>query len=160
MMTLDKQTLLYQKMLAALEIEKERTVKSDIKGLSDAYMEKQALVIEISQLEKDRKSIMKQLSRDNDHIEPDCSLTLLSKTVNEPFASGLKKRCTQLRGIVGDVRLKNNANRNLLSYSVDLVQASLNLLGNLSNSGHVYMRDGATRDVESYRGRKLFCESI
>ncbi len=157
---LDAEERLYHKMLGILDAEKEKTVMSDIKGLTSAYMEKQALTIEIDQLEKTRLEIMKKLSRENGNIDDNCTLTMLSKKVKEPFASGLLRRSNKLGALLGEVRMKNNANKNLFEYSVDLVQASLNLLGNLMNSSPVYLKNGATRDVASYKGQKLFCKSI
>ena len=70
------------------------------------------------------------------------TLSGLSKLVDEPYATQLSDCSTSLSALVQSIQEINQANKTLVSHSLDLIRGSLTLLNDLISHNAVYYQTG------------------
>ena len=133
---------LYASMLLALQKEKKAIVDSNHEELSETSREKENLFLKIRILEEQRLSILESLARNLGHPAQDLTLSKLSQLVQEPQSTQLVGCHSTFLSLAQSIQEINLSNKALLTHSLDLVNGSLSLLGDLLSSSPVYYRTG------------------
>ncbi|MBW1740676.1 MAG: flagellar protein FlgN [Deltaproteobacteria bacterium] len=139
---LEGETALYRSLLLVFQKEERAVVDSKLKELNETSKEKENLVLKIRILEEERVRMVERLAELLGYSPQLLTLTKLSQLVEEPYSTRLKDCCSNLSALIQSVQEANQANKALLTHSLELVKGSLALLNNLMPSNPVYYRGG------------------
>lgn len=139
---LEQETELYQELLAAIDKEKRAVIATDLEKLNETTKVKENLLLKLRILEEQRSHLLRKLADLLGQPEETLSLKNLSRMVEAPHASRLKRCRTKLLSVITKIQAANGQNRALFSHSLELVKSSMNLLNNLMIAGPVYFRTG------------------
>jgi flagellar biosynthesis/type III secretory pathway chaperone len=155
---LEHATELYQSLFAVVQQEKDAVVGLNLHQLNQACKAKDNLLLKLRILEEQREQLMDQLASDLNCSPQEISLTRLSEWVEEPYASKLHERSTDLLALIQTLQAANQQNKALLSHSLELIHGSYNLLNNAIADSPVYYRRGEVQN--NGQTGKLVCGDI
>ena len=139
---LEQETELYQALLTAIDKEKQAVISTNLDKLNETTKVKENLLLKLRILDEQRTHLLRKLADFLGRSEDTLSLNNLSRMVEAPHASRLKRYRTLLLTLIAKIQTANSQNRALFSHSLELVKGSMNLLNNLLISGPVYFRTG------------------
>jgi flagellar biosynthesis/type III secretory pathway chaperone len=155
---LEHATELYQSLHVVVQQEKDAVVGLNLHQLNQACKSKDNLLLKLRILEEQREQLVYKLASDLNCSPQKISLTRLSEWVEEPYASMLHERSTDLLSLIQNLQAANQQNKALLSHSLELIHGSYNLLNNAIAASPVYYRKG---EVQNNRQTgKLVCGDI
>ena len=139
---LEQETELYQALLNAIDKEKQAVIDTDLDKLNEATIVKENLLLKLRILDEQRIHLLRKIAIFLGQSEDTLSLKNLSRMVEAPHASRLKRCRKMLLSLIAKIQTANSQNRALFSHSLELVKGSMNLLNNLMISSPVYFRTG------------------
>lgn len=133
---------LYHSLFHVVQSEKQAVVGLNLQQLNEACKAKDSLLLKLRILEERREQIMDRLA--NALGCPPIGLTLnkLALLVEEPYASRLRDRSTDLLDLIHALQDATSQNKSLMLHSMQLIQGSYRLLNNLVAANPVYYRSG------------------
>lgn len=155
---LNRETELYQSMLAAIDKEKEAAVRSELRALNEAALDKENIMAALRNTDEQRRRLVTRLAEDLELTLQELTLKKLSQLVDEPFAGRLRKASAELVSVVARVQEANQRAKQLLEHSQALLRGAFNLLNELLSSNTVYYRTGNIHS--SYSTGKCVCSDI
>ena len=128
--TLEKESVIYEKLLELAEKKTPVIVKGDIENLQKITDEEQIVVDQISHLEKKRETVTADIA---DVINKDVETLKLTHLIellsNQPKE---KRRLSEvhdrLKSVVTQVRMLNEHNQDLIAHSLEMVEFDLNMI--------------------------------
>lgn len=145
---------LYQSLFHAVQSEKEAVVGLNLQQLNEACKAKDSLLLKLRILEERREQIMDRLATELGRSSQSLSLSELALLVEEPHASRLRDRSTELLDLIHALQDATRQNRFLMLHSMQLIQGSYHLLNNLMAANPVYYRSGHVEN-NPQRGKLL-----
>ena len=139
---IDRETQLYQSVLAVIDREKEAAVRSELNALNEAAAEKENLMAVLRKFDEQRRGLMKRLAEALGYPLKDLTLKKLSQLGDEPFAGRLKRAGANLLCVLNQVQEANQRSKLLFEHSLDLLRGTFNLLNELLSANTVYYRTG------------------
>lgn len=139
---LKRERELYQSMMTVIEIEGKAAVRSELNSILDAGKEKEQILMKIRLLEEQRIRTVREVAKTLGQPPRDLSLSVISKLVDEPFATQIKQSGADLSSVLHNVKEANHKNKQLFEHSLELLRGSFNLLSELAPSDMVYYRTG------------------
>lgn len=149
---------LYQALLVVVHKEKKAVLGLNLNQLNKACKTKDNLLLKLRILEEHREQLIGRLAADLGCSAQVLSLTKLSQLVEEPHASRLRDRSTDLLALIQTVQEASEKNKTILSHSLELVRGSYNLLNNLISANPLYYRTGTVQKND--QTGKLLCGDI
>ena len=142
---LSNETELYRSMLKVIGKEEDAVIRSALDPLNEAGIEKENILKELRSVEKQRSLLVREVSEALGCPYQDLTLSKISKMVDEPYASRLKKVSSDLSTLLVTLKDANQRNQRLVEHSLELLRGSFNLLSELMASNTVYYRTGSIR---------------
>lgn len=152
--TMDDETAGYREMQAILADERAAASLSNKNRLGEVGQQKQALVTAIQEMENKRQSLVEKLAAEHGIQERPLTASRLTLYLEAPQATRLTTCARELKSIIKSVQRENNANSQLFSHSLELIQSSLKLLNELVYSHCVYHKPGSEQRATGYGGGK------
>ncbi len=150
---LNRQTLVYESILKLSKQKTDLIVAGKIKELENLVKLEQALVLQISRLEKQREETSEELSsqlalqEDQNKI----SITNLLNHLNDEQQEQLKSFQQKMKEIVEELKNTNELNAKLIKQSLEYIEFSMNMITGTSVSGTQYEDKGTTKDSKGTR---------
>ena len=139
---LKEENELYQSMMTVIEKEGKAAVRSELSSIIDAGKEKEQILMKLRRLEEQRIRTVREVAETLGYPPRDLTLTMISRLVDEPFASQITQSGTELSSLLNDIQDANHKNKQLFEHSLELLRGSFNLLSELAPSDMVYYRTG------------------
>lgn len=155
---LEEETDLCEILADTLGKEKEAILRSDVEELNACVRAKEDLISKIRFANERRLEFQGRLAAFYGHANRKITLTKFSQMIEEPYAASVKDACSNMAGLIRQIRTANRGNTELLASSLEIVRGSLKLLNNLTLSNGVYQRSGKIRTSE--RGGKVVSGKI
>jgi flagellar biosynthesis/type III secretory pathway chaperone len=147
-------TELYQSLLGVVQNEKDAVVGLNLKQLNEACKAKENLLLKLRILEEQRQQVMARVADQLGCSSQGLTLTRLSHEVDETYSRRLRDRSTDLLALIQTLQEATQQNKSLMSHSMQLIQGSRTLLGNLMVANPIYYRSGSM-DSGNHPGRLL-----
>ncbi|MCR4740805.1 MAG: flagellar protein FlgN [Lachnospiraceae bacterium] len=128
--TLEKESVIYERLLELAEKKTPVIVKGDIANLQKITDEEQIVVDQIAVLEKKRETVTADIANViNKDVETLKLTHLIELLSNQPKE---KKRLSEvhdrLKSVVTQVRMINEHNQDLIAHSLEMVEFDLNMI--------------------------------
>jgi flagellar biosynthesis/type III secretory pathway chaperone len=146
---------LYERMLPLIEQEKEAALGPDATRLTGINAEKQSLIAQLAQLEKQRTRLSQGIAEALRLPLEKVNLTALAANVTAPYDRQLRQLHDRLRGVVEKVRQANEQCRVLIEYCLRLVQKRLGFFQYWMGRVDVYGASGSLNNGPGGGGRLL-----
>ena len=155
LLLLKEETGISEHLLVILQKEKRLMIDLGLEALEENNREKEALLLRIAGLEKERMELMKELSPEGSGAIPD-NLTLLSlsKLVGDPYSFSLEDSYNHLNPLLNDIMKANRENMTLLHHSLGNIQESITFLSGFIQENPTYAQTGRFQNQEK-NGRRL-----
>lgn len=134
--TLEKQSVLYDKLLELSQRKTPIIIKGDVPALEQITDEEQIVVNQISHLDSKREAVTKDIANViNKDVE-----TLKLSVLAEMLASQkveqkrLIDATDRLKTVVGKVRKINEQNQNLINHALEMIDFDLNLMRSMKQA--------------------------
>ena len=139
---LNEECRLYRLLLLVLQKERRAIIDSQLVQVTECTKEKENLILKLRVLEEQRINYLNNLAAHLDGPVESLSLGELSNLVDEPYATQLSDCSTSLGALIQSIQEINQANKTLVSHSLDLIRGSLTLLNDLISHNAVYYQTG------------------
>ena len=154
---LNEECRLYRSLLLVLQTERRAIIDSQLFQLTECTKKKENLILKLRVLEEQRINYLNNLAALLDTPVEALSLRGLSKLVDEPYGTQFSDCSTTLSALIQSIKEINQANKALVSHSLDLIRGSLTLLNDLISHNAVYYQTGKMQAGE--RGGMVFSKS-
>lgn len=151
---LQEETGLYGSVLDLAQREKDAIVGSNLDALREVTDRKASLFPRIQDLEGQRQAVIEDLAGALGRPTQELNLRNLSQLAGEPYASRLIDCRSHLLGLATSISEISSHNRELITYSLELVRSSFSFLNNLTVLNTVYHSTGKMLD-SNRNGRVL-----
>ncbi len=151
---IDRQQHLYRQLLDQFAAERDAILASDLESLNGTVVEKEKLLQHIRREELERKQVGDSIAEKLGIDPQKLTITLLSCRIEEPFASGLKRRGAQLQDLIDGIQVESERNRSLCLQALQFVNGSIKMLTTLAHPNQVYHASGRVHN-EGKIGRML-----
>jgi flagellar biosynthesis/type III secretory pathway chaperone len=128
--------------MTVLDIEKKAAIRSDLTLLNKAAKEKEGILQKLSRLEDQRIDLVKNLAKALGYGSDDLTITMISRLVDEPLASRLRRSGAELSTLLKALKEANHGSRQLCAHSLKLLKNAFNVLTELTSSETVYFPTG------------------
>lgn len=145
---LDNELNIYKEML---ELSKQKTqiiVEGKVTELDKIVKVEQALVIQISKIEKKREAIFESASHEGGINKNNWNITELKKISTPEQGTRLEKYKESMSKMIPELTRVNQMNSKLITNSLDFIEFSLNLLSTADISSNNYGSKGDTLNKE------------
>jgi len=149
---------LYRSLLAVIDQEKEAAVRSDVKALNQAAIDREKQLFEIQIKEKERRRLVARLAEEQGLAAADLTLSGISQGADEPQAAILRRVSRDFLSLLAQVQTANRRNQQIVEHSLQLLRGSFNLLNELMTPNTVYYRTGNIQSAKSTG--KCVCSEI
>jgi flagellar biosynthesis/type III secretory pathway chaperone len=149
--TLNKMTAVYKDIFKTAEDKRKHIISGDIDKLESVIYLERNLAENILLLEKQRRYIMKSISRAIGKHDTIPTLRELIEQVSDPYKSELKKLYDDISEVVTKVKDINNVNTLLTKYSLEFVNNFIRAICSESLNDSVYQQSGNLKDPELKR---------
>jgi flagellar biosynthesis/type III secretory pathway chaperone len=146
---------LYERMLPLIEEEKDSALGPDTVRLTAINAEKQNLITQLAQLEKQRTRLSQGIAEALRLPLEKVNLTVLATTVAAPYDRQLRQLHDRLGGAVEKVRQANEQCRLLIEYCLRMVQSRLGFFQYWMGRVDVYGASGSLSNGHGGGGRLL-----
>jgi hypothetical protein len=151
---IDRQLILYRKLLDLFHLERRAILESDLDALNQAVMDKEIVLQRIRREELQRKQVADKIATLLELPPESLTITRLSKRVPEPHASDMKRRGGELQALIETIQVESERNRSLCLQALHFVNGSLKMLTTLTRPNQVYHATGRVQN-EGRIGRML-----
>jgi hypothetical protein len=141
---LEKQIPFYRSMLKILQDEKKAVVGAKLPAVNSARIQKEDMLSQIMKNDAQRKNVIKRIS---DHMgcpPQGLTLTQLAQKVEAPFSLKLIRSSAEISLLVQKIHTENEMNRSLITHSLNLIGASIDLVARLMIPPPIYFHNGKT----------------
>lgn len=144
---------LYEQMLPLIDQEQEAALGPDAQRLTAINAEKQSLIAQLAQLEKQRTRLSQEIAEALRLPLESVNLTALAATVAAPYDRQLLQLHVRLGGVVEKVRRANEQCRLLIEYCLRMVQNRLGFFQYWMGRVEVYGASGSFNNGPGGGGR-------
>jgi flagellar biosynthesis/type III secretory pathway chaperone len=145
----------YARLLGLMEDESRAVIASDMDRLLAAGVEKQNLIGQLGELDRQRLRALQLIGRELNVPSESLTVSGLAARVHSPYAEQLRQVQQRLNTVMEKVRHSNEQCRMLISHCLRLVQNSLGFFQHRMDSAHSYGAAGDLRNTRSDNGRLL-----
>lgn len=146
---LRQQSGLYRFLLVVIDQEKEAAVRSDVKALHQAGIDKEKQLLEIQIKEKERRQLVARLAAEQGIEAANLTLSQISQELGDPQAGILRRVSRDFLSLLRQVQAANQRNRHIVEHTLQLLRGSFNLLNELMTPNTVYYRTGNIQGAKS-----------
>ena len=145
---LKQESGLYRSLLVVIDQEKEAAVRSDVRTLNQAGIDKEYQLLEIQLKEKGRRELVARLATEQGLAAADLTLSKISQGADEPQAGILRRVSRDFLALLTQVQAANRRNQQIVEHSLQLLRGSFNLLNELMTPNTVYYRTGNIQNAK------------
>ncbi len=146
---LRQQSGLYRFLLVVIDQEKEAAVRSDVKALNQAGIDKEKQLLEIQIKEKERRQLVARLAAEQGLEAANLTLSQISQELGGPQAGILRRVSRDFLSLLRQVQAANQRNQYIVEHTLQLLRGSFNLLNELMTPNTVYYRTGNIQRAKS-----------
>ena len=146
---LEKSESIYQQLLPVFQKEKRATLSSEPGRFSAIVEEKEALLAQLRQLDRQRHLILHQISAVWNIPVNDLRLSTVADKLEGSQSAQIRELRRSLKGLVQKIKRSNEENRLLIKHCLDIVQGTLGFFHQMVMPKDVY---GASGRVSLYNG--------
>jgi flagellar biosynthesis/type III secretory pathway chaperone len=146
---LEKSESIYQQLLPVFQQEKRATLSSEPDTFSAIIVEKEALLAQLRQLDRQRHLILHQISAVWNIPVNDLRLSTVADKLEGSQSAQIRNLRLSLNGLVEKIKRSNEENRLLIQHCLDIVQGTLGFFHQMVMPKDVY---GASGQMSVYNG--------
>lgn len=150
---INKEAALYKEILEISKNKKDIIVNGKVAELESITKLEQSMVLKLSRLEDEREELASKLAAELGISDDKITLKALSSKLPKNQASEMENCCKNLSAVLNELKEINSLNSKLIKNSLDYIDFSINILGNLGPSGNNYENSG---EAITSKGRNLF----
>jgi flagellar biosynthesis/type III secretory pathway chaperone len=132
----------YQKLLPAIQKEKEAALSARADQLTSASEEKEVLLAELQRLERKRQVLIQQLAAERDIPVGDIKLSTLAGENDAIQSSRAKRLIASLNQLVPEIKSANEENRAIIQHCLSIVHGALGFFQHWVMPTEVYGASG------------------
>lgn len=145
---LDDEYKIYEEILGVSKQKTQIIVEGKVSELDQMVKVEQALVMQISKIEKKRADLFDKLSQHTNLDKNNWNITELKKIATPEQQTRLQKYQEGMIGMVSELNHFNQLNSKLISNSLDFIEFSLNMISTADIASNNYGNKGDTLDKE------------
>lgn len=138
----DRQLHLYRKLLDLFSDERTAVLTSDLEALNRVLMDKELLLQNIRSVEHLRRQTAHEMAVLLGIDEDAVTISQLSESIEEPYASRIKRKGDRLKALIDEIQIASGRNRSLCLQALKFVSGSIKLLTAISRPNPVYHASG------------------
>ncbi|MGD9249234.1 MAG: flagellar protein FlgN [Desulfobacteraceae bacterium] len=139
---LEKSESIYQQLLPVFQQEKKATLSSQPDRFSAIVEEKEALLAQLRQLDRQRHLILHQISKVWNIPVNDLRLSTVADKIEGPQSARIRDLRMSLKGLIQKIKRSNEENRLLIQHCLDIVQGTLGFFHQMVIPKDVYGASG------------------
>lgn len=134
-----------------LRLSKDKTniiVKGKVSGLENIVKLEQALVLQVSRIDKQREQLVVEFVHEIRSGENNLSISDLKKYANQEHGRRLEEYQSKMNGLVKELNHVNQLNSKLIKNSLDFIEFTLNIMSNADLTSNNYGNKGDSSKTE------------
>lgn len=139
---LEKSEAIYQQLLPVIHREKKAAFGSQPDELALAVENKEELLVQLRQLERQRQIFLNQVSAESNTPMSELKLSLLADRVGEDQAFKMRQLSASLNELVRKIKDANEENRLVIQHCLSIVNNALGFFQHWVNPTDVYGASG------------------
>jgi flagellar biosynthesis/type III secretory pathway chaperone len=145
---LKREIVVYRELQAAISHEKMILMKPSLEKLLESNSKKETVILKAKMLEDGRLKLVKKIAKILDLEENEINLTALCSYADPDQKKYLQECQSILSGLLADNREMNRNNKEILDYSRNFLQGTVDFIHSLlSSTSACYMPSGKMRHI-------------
>lgn len=145
---LKREIVVYRELQSTIVHEKIILLKPSLERLLESNSKKETVILKAKMLEEGRLKLVRRIAKTLDLEENEVNLTTLCSCADHDQQTDLKECQSTLNGLLTESRNMNQNNKELLDYSLNFLQGSVDFIHSLvSSASSCYMPSGKMKPI-------------